>query len=234
MLHQLWIPAIAYLAATATAASLPDTQVLLAPPEPGTHIPALQIPSEEEAATVARTLVQRESLTNINTIRKIHQDDGTTRALPFSAMEYYADCDEDGDPYWLAVDIGTTFQNLRQGSDVSFTIRVGDHPAWDEVNATYPGGIEQSPAGSPRINLSGRLNWVPFKTPFDYIRLQACFLKRHPDAVAWLPGSYGSPHSSRWAKLEVDAIYFVGGFGDRAYIGAIDPELYHAADVIEL
>ncbi|KAL6450340.1 hypothetical protein SBY92_002275 [Candida maltosa Xu316] len=191
-------------------------------------------PSVEEGASVARTLVNRESLANVNTIKSIKQADGSFSQLPVSNMEYYADCDNDGDPYWLVIDVGTANQNIIKGSKFSFSIRVGDHAKYDEVSDSYPGGIEGSPAGLPRVTLTGTLRQVYYPNPFDKRRidLEKCFLKRHPDASMWLPGNYLSPHKSHWAKFTVDGVQLIGGFGDRAYIGEVDADLYHSAELI--
>ncbi|KAG2733802.1 hypothetical protein G9P44_003327 [Scheffersomyces stipitis] len=189
-----------------------------------------RIPDQVEGASVARTLVKRESLTNLNTIKKIKRKDGSVRSLPVSGMEYYADCDESGDPYLLLVDIGSSFQNILKGSDYSLTIRAGDHPSIENVDLNYPGSIAASPAGSPRVQLSGRLVQLTYTSPFDpeLIKLERCFLRRHPDAQLWLPHNVVSPHSSHWFRFEVDDVYFVGGFGSSAYIGEIDADLYHS------
>ncbi|EGW33846.1 uncharacterized protein SPAPADRAFT_59207 [Spathaspora passalidarum NRRL Y-27907] len=205
-------------------APLADEQVILK-----------DIPTVDEGARVARTLVNRESLTNINTIKTIKQLDGSVRHLPVSSMEYYADCDSDGDPYWLAIDVGGTNQNIIRGSDYSFTIRVGDHPNTEKVDESYPGSIPASPAGSPRVQLTGRLQKITFTNPFDpkKVALERCFLAKHPDAAVWLPNNIVTPHKSHWTKLVVDGVYMVGGFGDRAYIGEINAELYHSAEIIE-
>lgn len=186
------------------------------------------IPSKEEAGSIARTLVHRESLMNVNTASS--DDQGS---IPVSAMEYYADCDGNGDPYWLVVDIGSTYQNILKGSAYSFTIRVGDHPLNDYVNPEYPGGISNSPAGSPRLNLKGRMKDVKFTDPAELVRIEKCFLKRHPDAKWWLPTNVVSPHKTHWVKVEVDDVYMVGGFGDRAYIGNIDKDTYHSSPILE-
>lgn len=192
------------------------------------------IPTVEEGASVARTLVNRESLVNVNTIKSIRNGDDSIRHLPVSSMEYYADCDADGDPYWLVIDIGGTNQNIIKGSDYSFTIRDGDHPSNEKVDENYPGRVQGSPAGSPRVQLSGKLRKITFNNPFDQrkLALEKCFLLRHPDAVMWLPSNVVSPHKSHWAKIMVDGVYLIGGFGDRAYIGEIDADLYHSADII--
>lgn len=190
------------------------------------------VPNIEDGARVARTLVFRESLVNVNTLQTVKSGDNVTQ-LPVSSMEYYADCDGNGDPYWLVVDIGSTFQNIEKGSEYTFTIRVGDHPSDEDVDTSYPGSIKHSPAGSPRINLRGKLEAVTFENPIEQLRLEACFLKRHPDAKAWLPRNKISPHQSHWTKLIVDEVYIVGGFGNLAYIGTIEGSIYHKAEIIE-
>lgn len=188
------------------------------------------IPGEIEAASIARTLVYRESLLNVNTFKTITKDDKEVK-IPVSSMEYYVDCDNDGDFYWLVVDIGSAYQNILKGSEYSFTIRVGDHHLHDNVNVEYPGGIIDSPAGSPRVNIHGVLHNVEDKDG-NYDRLEKCFLDRHPDSKWWIPNKSKS-HSSHWMKLEVDDLYMIGGFGDRAYIGSIDTGIYHSVTSLD-
>lgn len=186
-----------------------------------------QIPSKEEGAVVARTLVNRESMMSMNTISQ----SGTDKGLPKSSMEYYVDCDGDGDPYWLVVDIGSPFRHISEGSSFSVSIRVGDHPQNDYVNPEYPGGIVLSPMGSPRVNLMGEFQDVA-KDPKLLLKLRECFLERHPDSKWWLPTNVVLPHKTHWVKIIVKDVYMVGGFGDRAYIGSIDDETYHKAEIL--
>ncbi|KAG7929539.1 hypothetical protein KL925_000281 [Ogataea polymorpha] len=178
---------------------------------------ALPVPKKgyhdvETAARVARTLVKRESLANLATIQK---KDG----VPVSFMEYYADCQEDGEPTFLLVNISSSQRNIDEGSKVSVSIRVGDHPINDHVNPHYIGGRVRSPAGSPRVNLKG--SFVPVAGSPE---LDACFALRHHDAPAWYPGS--PIHATYWAKFHVEEVYIIGGFGDAAYIGEIPADLY--------
>lgn len=180
---------------------------------------ALKIPTAAEAAIEARTLIHRESLANLATI------DAKTK-LPVSFMEYFADCDSDGTLTLLALNIGTSYRNIANGSPASLSIRVGDHAINDNVNPHYPGGIVNSPAGSPRISLQGTFTEVE-NTPQNLARLTKCFIKRHPDAKWWLPGN--PIHTSHWTQFKVSDVYFLGGFGDRAYIGSIPLDLYKAA-----
>lgn len=57
--------------------------------------------------------------------------------------------------------------------------------------------------------------------------MRKCFTARHPDARWWVPGN--PIHESEWLTLEVETVYWVGGFGDREYIGYIPVELYKNA-----
>ncbi|KAG7702029.1 hypothetical protein KL951_000485 [Ogataea haglerorum] len=178
---------------------------------------ALPVPKKgyhdvETAARVARTLVNRESLANLATIQK---KDG----VPVSFMEYYADCQDDGEPIFLLVNISSSQRNIDDGSKVSVSVRVGDHPINDHVNPHYIGGRVRSPAGSPRVSLKG--SFVPVTGSPE---LDTCFALRHHDAPAWYPGS--PIHSTFWAKFQVEEVYLIGGFGDAAYIGEVPAELY--------
>ena len=185
------------------------------------HHSGFKVPSVEEAAAEVRTLVNRESLANLATI-----DATKDSNVPVSFMEYYADCDDDGTLTLLSLNIGTSYRNIANGSPASLSIRVGDHAMNERVDPHYPGGIVDSPAGSPRVSLSG--TFVDVDDDIEtHERLTKCFIKRHPDAKWWLPGNH--IHTSRWTQFKVDGVYFLGGFGDRAYIGDIPVELYRDA-----
>ncbi|WEJ97311.1 hypothetical protein PSN45_004861 [Yamadazyma tenuis] len=210
--------------------SLEEKEVSYNGAEETSNFVSERIPGEIEGASIARTLVSRESLANVNTFKTISQS-GKKVDVPVSSVEYYADCDNDGDFFWLVVDIGSSYQNIISGSKYSFSIRVGDHHIHEDVNLEYPGGIVDSPAGSPRIILQGELQDVEDKDG-KYGSLEECFLKRHPDSKMWIPNKSQS-HKSHWAKFIVDDLYMVGGFGDRAFIGTIDTGIYHSVTSLD-
>lgn len=79
--------------------------------------------------------------------------------------------------------------------------------------------VPYSAANLPRFSLLGHLEDISPSSEADAIELQECFLSAHPDARYWLPGN--RIHESGWVRLVVDEVYWVGGFGDRAYIGWI-------------
>jgi hypothetical protein len=51
-----------------------------------------------------------------------------------------------------------------------------------------------------------------------------CFEKRHADAKHWRPGDDRGAHTGEWVRLRVQAVYWVGGFGGRAWIGWLNVE----------
>lgn len=79
--------------------------------------------------------------------------------------------------------------------------------------------VPYSAANLPRFSLLGHLEDIAPSSEADAIELQECFLNAHPDARYWLPGN--RIHEAGWVRLVVDEVYWVGGFGDRAYIGWI-------------
>lgn len=54
--------------------------------------------------------------------------------------------------------------------------------------------------------------------------VEQCYLGAHPEAITWFPGN--GIHTSRWARLVVEEVYWIGGFGDRAYIGWIPLDVW--------
>lgn len=78
--------------------------------------------------------------------------------------------------------------------------------------------VPYSAANLPRFSLLGHLEDIS-SLEVEAAELQQCFIKAHPDARYWLPGN--RIHEAGWVRLVVDEVYWVGGFGDRAYIGWI-------------
>lgn len=79
--------------------------------------------------------------------------------------------------------------------------------------------VPYSAANLPRFSLLGYLESVTPGSDAQAQALQSCFLEYHPDAKYWLPGN--RIHAAEWVRLVVTQVYWVGGFGDRAYIGWI-------------
>jgi hypothetical protein len=58
--------------------------------------------------------------------------------------------------------------------------------------------------------------------------IEGCFVGVHGDSRLWLPGKKWAAHQGLWMRLVVKEIYWIGGFGDRNYIGWFDPAEWKA------
>ncbi|KYK59896.1 hypothetical protein DCS_01030 [Drechmeria coniospora] len=168
--------------------------------------------------------------------------------MPIGLMDYLADCEEDGNPTVLAIKIGTTFKNARAGSNISVSMRwvppypprkriallsrlshylpfLSRHSPYDDERATEqastPDTAPYSAANLPRFSMVGYLEKMDADVA-TAAKMTACYTKKHQDARYWLPGN--AIHESEWMRLVVTAVYWIGGFGDRAYIGWIPVE----------
>lgn len=95
-----------------------------------------------------------------------------------------------------------------------------DVPASSSSSSYDP--VPYSAANLPRFSLLGYVEPIRTSSEAEASALQSCFLKYHPDARYWLPGN--RIHQSEWVRLVVTQVYWIGGFGDRAYIGWIPVE----------
>ena len=75
----------------------------------------------------------------------------------------------------------------------------------------------------PRVSLIGYIEPIPEEEVRE-LGVAQCFFSRHGEAVAWRPG--GGVHESWWGRLVVRRVYWIGGFGDRAFIGWIPEETW--------
>lgn len=69
------------------------------------------------------------------------------------------------------------------------------------------------------------------KEEVDEANVVSCFTGVHGDSRWWLPGDKGAAHQGLWMRLVVEQVYWIGGFGDRAFIGWFDPEVWRAVTV---
>ncbi|KAH7304966.1 pyridoxamine 5'-phosphate oxidase-domain-containing protein [Stachybotrys elegans] len=209
-----------------------------------------RIPTSYESAVMGRRILALSKLATLTTVfpdekhsRWDRWPDGV-ESLPVGLMDYVADCEDDGNPTILEIKIGTTFRNARAGSNItasmrwvppyppakriSFLSRIaayasylsgGESPYSTSPDAwTGPDTVPYSAANLPRFSLFGYLEPID-PNPVDAVHLGACFTSKHRDAKYWLPGN--PIHESAWARLVVTQVYWIGGFGDRAYIGWI-------------
>ncbi|KAI9817577.1 MAG: hypothetical protein M1827_001189 [Pycnora praestabilis] len=203
----------------AASASLPEPQHIFSNPPSSSDF---KIPSIHESAIQARRVLHLESIGTLSTIfPSSHHPSNNPSSLenrpnglegtPIGLMDYYADCEPaSGNPTILAISIATSFKNAAAGSNITLSLR------WHPPNRKI-----YSAANLPRFSLVGYLEPIP-EHDVRNGGVSTCFAKYHPDAVAWMPGN--PIHESHWVRLVVEQIYWIGGFGDRAYIGWIPVE----------
>lgn len=202
-----------------------------------------KIPTVHESAVMARrilhlasqgTLVtsfpEKDSKSNTAAEQDVEALWGLPAGLegsPIGLMEYIGDCENDGNPTLLAIDIATPFRNYKAGSNISLSVRW-----WPTQTHTYSffgnGGEDamdiptpHTPAALPRFSLHGRLEELDM-TDVRNAKIPICFVRKHPDSVLWQPGN--DVHSSKYVRFVVEEVFWFGGFGDRARIGWLPVE----------
>jgi hypothetical protein len=228
--------------------SLPLTAIAHA--IPSTDASPLGIPTVKDSAVLARRVIHLSKIGTLSTVFQpssaVSRDDvdaDASEALagtPIGLPDYFADCDpqDDGNPTILAIDIATPFRNVRSGSNISLGVEwVPPYPPskrislWSRLASLFsvaqdtPDTSPYSAANLPRFSLMGYLESLD-DWGANLGELAECFVAKHPDARYWLPGN--RIHRSRWVRLVVTHVYWVGGFGDRAYIGWIPVEMYNS------
>lgn len=222
-------------AISAAGTAAPDAQFLFSNP-PAHHHGAshFTIPTSRQSAVLGRRVL---ALTPLGTLATVFppDSDGSYEhrpsgmgGNPVGLPDYIADCEADsvGNPTVLAVTMATSFKNARAGSNVSLSLQWT--PRYPPAKRMLSKGPDTSPTTSysaanlPRFSLFGYLERIVPSSPLELAALSKCFVSVHPDARYWLPGN--PIHHSEWQRLVVTHIYWVGGFGDRAYIGWIPVE----------
>lgn len=198
---------------------------------------ASRIPTSSESAVLARRMLHLESIGTFSTVfpsghgHDHHHHDGAsphedededeeglaaTAAMagkPIGLMDYFADCEPDaGNPTILAVGISTNMRNVAAGSNISISVR------WRPRTGGGGGAAAVSAASLPRFSLMGYLQEMSDEE-IEENDVDICYTTYHPDAIAWLPGN--PIHRSAFTRMIVQRVYWVGGFGDRSYIGWI-------------
>ncbi|KAF2116594.1 pyridoxamine 5'-phosphate oxidase-domain-containing protein [Lophiotrema nucula] len=203
------------LAGLTAALNPPSPQHIFSNPEYNARS-TYKIPTVHESAVQARRILRLENIGTLSTVfpntHSTENRPSEVSGAPIGLMDYYADCEaESGNPTILAITIATSFKNEAAGSNITLSLRW--HPR--------DGRKFYSAAAFPRYSLLGYLEDISPKEALSQ-NVIGCFVKNHPDAAAWLPGN--RIHESKWVRLVVQEIYWIGGFGDRAYIGWIPQE----------
>lgn len=138
-------------------------------------------------------------------------------STPIALPDYLADCEDSGNPTLLALSISTSTRNARAGSNVSLALswwdsysRLTHHQPWSAANL-------------PRASLIGYLEELS-SDEIEAHDIVACYTGVHRDSRLWLPGDSRAAHEGVWMRMVVQEIYWIGGFGDRNFIGWFDPK----------
>ncbi|KAI2637909.1 pyridoxamine 5'-phosphate oxidase-domain-containing protein [Hypomontagnella submonticulosa] len=194
---------------------------------------AYKIPTSQESAVLGRRIL---ALTPLGTLATVFPDTSRSRqpeglgGMPIGLMEYVADCEDEGNPTVLAMNIGTSFRNVNGGSNISLAQQwTPPYPPDKRIKSTgffdwlfgRDGDAPKEPVPYSAVNLPrySLLGYIEKIDPTRTDALASCFVEKHPDAKYWLPGN--PIHESEFVRLVVTQVYWIGGFGDRAYIGWI-------------
>ncbi|KAK6607621.1 hypothetical protein H4I96_03856 [Botrytis cinerea] len=174
-----------------------------------------RIPTSRESAILARRILH---LTPLGTLSTIFPNSSSTlenrpsnlQNIPIGLMDYIADCEP-------------TISNPNISLSLSWT---PPYPPKSRISSK-PDPFAFSAANQPRFSILGYLEPIT-ASPAEEQELRQCFVDTHPDAKYWLPGNH--IHHSEWVRLVVQEIYWIGGFGDRAYIGWIPIEEWRSVE----
>ncbi|KIW71298.1 hypothetical protein PV04_03480 [Phialophora macrospora] len=194
--------------------------------------PSSSIPSRYQSTLLARRLLHLSSHGDLITVFPAAANlssriPASVASTPIGLPEYIATCEKEGesshaaDPTILSLKISTATRNAEAGSNATLSLSW-----WDEfIHLT--GHAPFALANLPRLSLTGYLEEIP---PEDSPAraLEACFVHKHKDSVMWLPGRKWAAHEGVWTRLVVQQAYWIGGFGDKNYIGWLDPEEWRA------
>jgi hypothetical protein len=117
----------------------------------------------------------------------------------------------------LALSVSTSTRNAVAGSNVSLSI------SWWDTYSRLTHRDPWSAANLPRASLIGYLEEMSEKD-IELNDIVACYTGVHRDSRLWLPGDSRAAHQGAWMRLIVQEVYWIGGFGDRNYIGWFDPK----------
>jgi Pyridoxamine 5'-phosphate oxidase len=227
--------------AVAVQASLPEPACVFSNGPDCIQNDNFRIPTSAESAVMGRRVLAKGKFGTLATVFPEEASSQENRppgmgGVPIGLMDYVADCEDTGNPTLLAIQIATSFKNIRAGSNLSLSMRWNPpyNPAkrigfasaldffvgfrWRRALAE-PDPTPYSAANLPRFSLFGYAEWIAPGEAGKHAALRACFAEKHADAKYWMPGN--RIHESGWMRLVVTHVYWIGGFGDRAYIGWI-------------
>ena len=149
-------------------------------------------------------------------------------STPIGLPEYIATCESESsthaaDPTILSLKISTATRNAEAGSNVSLSLSWWD--SYIHLTGTPPWAL----ANLPRLSLTGYLEEIP-ASEVTSKGIESCFVAKHKDSVLWLPGRKWAAHEGFWTRLVVREAYWIGGFGDKNYIGWLDADEWRGVE----
>ncbi|RMZ90227.1 hypothetical protein DV736_g2536, partial [Chaetothyriales sp. CBS 134916] len=184
------------------------------------------IPSRYYSTLLARRLVAESPVGDLASVFPANISSGpywrtpeSVASAPIVLPEYIADCESTGNPTLIALSVSTSTKNAKYGDSKNVSITV----SWWDQYVKLVGHEPWTKADLPRLALLGYLEEIS-DSDIHNQGVVACFEALHRDARLWRPGSRGSAHSGKWARVRVEEAYWIGGFGDRHYIGWLDIE----------
>jgi len=187
-----------------------------------------KIPSRYESTVLGRRLL---GLSKTGVLATVFPPNVTAPAsgvphdvalTPIGLPDYVASCEEpSGNPTLLALTVSTSTRNAAAGSNVSLALSW-----WDEY-IKLTGREPWSAANLPRLSLIGYLEEIGL----DEVQEKGivhCYTGVHRDSLLWLPGEKWAAHKGVWMRLVVKDVYWIGGFGDRNFIGWFDVDEWKA------
>lgn len=242
--------ALSLVGTTASALSV-SQQALPGAVEPAGH----HIPTSRESAVMGRRILGLGKLATFSTVfPATSSGDHGVENQPIGLVDYVADCEDVGNPTILELKIGTTFRNVQAGSNITVSMSwVPPYPPAKRIGVVqtavrsilrffgHPSTSGEVPPNSADPSIP---DTVPYSADnlarfalFGYLEdfnaddakkeeLKKCYIAKHPDSKYWMPGNH--IHTSDWTRMVVTKVYWIGGFGDRAYIGWIPVEEWNS------
>ena len=168
-----------------------------------------------EAALNARSILQNNTLGELATIM-------SQTKYPFCSVEFVVeDCEESGSPILALVSWGNHATNLKSNTKSSIFVRSRywyEHSTESSHQKLNGMGVDREDRGlmdHARFTMFGNLLKAHNQTT-----AKECLLKKLRD-TRWLQG-----HEFIVYKLKVDAISYVGGYGDEHYVGMLNLDDY--------
>ncbi|BEJ14015.1 hypothetical protein CspHIS471_0311890 [Cutaneotrichosporon sp. HIS471] len=173
---------------------------------------SMQPPHRETEAEATANAAHLATHVTVGTMASVFPS-GSNAGHPFALMETHAPCHPGGALSFISMPISLMQRNIKAtGGKASYALATPLQPARHNEYAL------------PRVSFIGNLTVLDDVDESEHERLRDCFVSYHPDAKWWIPEDSHGAHTSRWARLDVDTIYYVGGFGNVGWIGHIPVE----------